>query len=214
VAAALLVPLPIFAATGLSAPLPNAIEHALGGLVLIDAQDEHTGSSETVAASEEGTGAKRTANVSLAVTRRRARRTQRSLPPAAVADLLNPPTKENGTGGDASTQREDSPAQDGGGSGSPEQPAGPGAPRPADRTATDKRSAVRTAPSAHIGVAGPGAGVGLSVGPSGVVVDAGADTEGGAGPHGVGDGEVTVTHPDGSSTGAGVTVPGPGVRIP
>jgi hypothetical protein len=215
VAAALLVPLPLFAATGLSAPLPNAIERAFGGQVVIDAQDTQRGSSATVAAAESGTGAKRSAKGSLALTRG-AGRSGRAPSPSIVSSLVTSSTNRNHTGGDAETQtqHESSPDQNGGGTGAPEQPAEPSDARPADDSAADNRAAHRTAPSAHVGVAGQGAGAGVSVGPSGVRVDAGADSQGGAVSDGVGDAEGTVTHSDGSSTSVGVTLPGRGVRTP
>jgi hypothetical protein len=215
VAAALLIPLPLFAATGFSAPLPNAIERAFGGRVVIDGQDKQTGSSTTVAAAESGTAVKRSAKGSLALTRG-AGRSGRALSPSSVPSLVTSSTNRNHTGGDAETQtqHESSPDQNGGGTGASEQPAEPGDARPADDSAADNRAAHRTAPSAHVGVTGQGAGAGVSVGPSGVRVDAGADSQGGAVSDGVGDAEGTVTHSDGSSTGVGVTVPGRGVRIP
>jgi hypothetical protein len=209
VAAALLVPLPIFVATGLSAPLPNAIERALGGLVVIEAQDEQTGSSATVAGSEDGRGAKRSANGSLAVTSPRGGRAARQLPTSAVSGLLTPATDQNGTGGDANTQpqQEGSPDQNGGRTGSPEQPAEPG---PADDSTSGNPAEDGTAPSAQIGASGQGTGVAVSVGPSGVRVDAGADSEG-TGSDAEGDAGVTVTAPDGSSSGVGLEVPGIGL---
>lgn len=215
VAAALLIPLPLFAATGFSAPLPNAIERAFGGQVVIDAQDKQSGSSATVAAAESGTGAKRSAKGSVALTRG-TRRSGRALSPSSVSSLVTSSTNRKDTGGDAETQtqHESSPDQNGGGAGSPERPAEPGDAGPADDSAAHKRPAERTAPSAHMGVAAQGAGAGLSVGPSGVRVDAGGDSQGDAGSDEVGDAEATVTHSDGSSTGVGVTVPGGGVRIP
>jgi len=214
VAAALLIPLPLFAATGFSAPLPNAIERAFGGQVVIDAQDKQMGSSATVAAAQSGTGAKRSAKGSVGLTR--GRRSGRALSPSTVSSLVTSSTNRNDTGGDAETQtqHESSPDQNGGGAGSPERPAEPGDARPADDSAAANRPAERTAPSAHMGVAAQGAGAGLSVGPSGVRVDAGADSQGDAGSDEVGDAEVTVTRSDGSSTGVGVPVPGRGVRIP
>ena len=215
VAAALLIPLPLFAATGLSAPLPNAIERAFGGQVVVDAQDEQAGSSVTVAAAESGKGVKRSAKGSLVLTRG-TRRSGRALSPSTLSSLVTSSTNRNDTGGDAETQtqHESSPDRNGGGTGAPKQPAEPGDARPAHASAADNRAAHRTAPSAHIGVAGPGTGAGLSVGPSGVRVDAGVDDQGRAGSDGVSDAEVTVTDSDGSSTGVGVTVPGRGVRIP
>ena len=211
VAAALLVPLPIFVATGLSAPLPNAIERALGGLVVIEAQDERTGSSATVTASENGTGAKRSATGSLAVTTRRAARTRRSLPPSAVSERLSPSTKENGTGGDANSQPQegDSPDQNGGEPGSPEQPVEPGA----AHSASDNPAADRDAPKAQIGASAQGTAIAVSAGRSGVRVDAGADSEG-AGSDAGGHAGVTVTTPDGPSSGVGVEVPVVGRPIP
>jgi hypothetical protein len=213
VAAALLVPLPVFAATGLSAPLPNAIERALGDLVVIEAQDERTGSSVAVAGSEDGAGAKRSANGSIAVTR--GGRAGRGLSPSAVSSLVPSSTDRNDTGGDTDTQtqHESSPDQNGGGTGSPHQPAAPGESGPADDSAADHPPANLTAPSAQIGVSGQGTGVAVSVGPSGVRVDTGADS-GGAESDGEGHAGVSVTGSDGSSTGGGVTVPGLGVALP
>jgi hypothetical protein len=124
-------------------------------------------------------------------------------------------TNRNDTGGDADTrtQHESSPDQNGGGTGAPEQPAEPGEPGPADDSAADSTPADRTAPSAQIGVDGQGTGAAVSVGPSGVRVDSGADSQG-AGSDGKGDAGVTVTLSDGSSSGVGVTVPGLGGPIP
>ena len=214
VAAALLVPLPVFAATGLSAPLPNAIERALGGLVVVNAHDEQTGSSATVAASEDGTGVNRSVKGSLALTRG-SRRAGRALSPSTLSSVVTSSTNQNDTGGDADTQtqHESSPGQNGGGTGTPKQPAEPGEPGPADDSAADKTPAGRTAPSAQLGVDGQGVGAAVSVGPSGVHVDSGADSRG-AGSDGKGDAGVTVTPSDGSSTGVGVTVHGPGAPIP
>jgi hypothetical protein len=215
VAAALLVPLPVLAATGLSAPLPNAIERALGGLVVMDAHDEQTDSPATVAASGAGTGVKRSANGSLALTLGSGRSGRRALSPSTLSSLVTSSTNRNETGGDADTQtkHESSPDQNGGGTGEPEQPAGPGEPGPADDSAADNKAAGRTAPSAQIGVGGQGTTAGVSVGPSGVRVDAGADS-GGAGLDEKADAGATVTLSDGSSTGVGVTVPGSGVPVP
>ena len=211
VAAALLVPLPLFALTGFSVPLPNAIERGLGGLITIDAQDELSGTNAPVDASENGRNTSRSANASPAVTRARSSSTPPRLRQASTMSSGSTRSTDNGgTGGDANTHHEDSPDENGGGTGSPD---GSGEPGPSGDSTPASTPSNLPGPSAQIGVTGQGAGSlatidgnGVHVGVSADGADSGTDDPGNA--------DVVVTHPDGSSTGVGVGVPGAGAPIP
>jgi hypothetical protein len=207
VAAALLVPLPLFALTGFSAPLPNAIDRGLGGLVAIEAQDRAAGASVGVVARpghEPARAVKRATAIRAphlgSPLRTRARSTTSSAGTGS--------TDTSGTGGDAKPQQ-DSPDENGGGTGSPEKSGEPG---PSEGSNASK-PAGHPAPSAQIGVTGQGAGVNGALDSSGLNLDVGADG-GDAGSGEPGSARAIVTGSDGSPTGVEVAVPGLGAAAP
>ena len=206
VAAALLVPLPLFALTGFSAPLPNAIDRGLGGLVAIEAQDRAAGASVGVVARpghERARAVKRATAIHAphlgSALRTRARSTTSS---------AGGSTDTSGTGGDAKPQH-DSPDENGGGTGSPEKS---GEPSPSQGSNASK-PAGHPVPSAQIGVTGQGAGVDGALDSSGLNLDVGADG-GDAGSGEPGSAGAIVTGSDGSPTGVEVAVPGLGAAAP
>ena len=209
VAAALLVPMPVFAMTGLNAPLPNAIERGLGGLVTIEAHDGQSGAPARLHASENGAKATRSANASVVVTRPRrgmaAKRGGASQPSSKAGTRTG--TSPN-SGGRTTAEKHSPEGGAGEKGGSPSVGGKAGA---AGNSST--ASSERALPPVQIEAAGPGAGADASGSPEGLSVDVEADgADAGAGEPGRAD--ATVTTSDQSSTGVGVDIPAIGISIP
>jgi hypothetical protein len=220
VAAALLLPIPIFAQSGLSVPLPGVVERGLGSLVNVEATDERSGTSTTGQAAENGKGDRRSARGSLRISRA-------GLSP----DLLGGAQTGSDSGGSAESGT--SAGEDGGTdttpaggdpngarggqreAGAPGDPTGPRA--PASDSAGGSRSGADSGSGDQAGVsvtaAGQGTGTTVSAGTGGLSVGVGADN-GGAGGNEPGSVAVVVNDEDGSTTGGGTTLPGVGVVSP
>ena len=102
VAAALLLPIPVFAQSGLSVPLPGVVERGLGSLVTLEASDEQSGTKATGQVSENGRNDRRSGRASLRIVR-----------VGRAPTLLNDGT-QTGTDNDSSTGS-GKPADDDGG---------------------------------------------------------------------------------------------------
>jgi len=214
VAAALLLPIPLFAQSGLSVPLPGVVERGLGSLVTLDAGDERSGTKATGQASENGRNARRSGPGSLRIAR--AERT-----PTVLADgtstgadsgssaTSDKPAGDDGGGGTAPAGGD--PEGDGGGAGSPGDPESPKTPGSGSGSGSDDGSGNET--GVNVSAAGQSTGTGVSAGTGGLGVDVDADN-GGAGSEDAGSAGVEVTGEDGSSTGVGTTVPGASVPAP
>ena len=212
VAAALLLPIPVFAQSGLSVPLPGVVERGLGSLVTLEARDEQSGTKATGQVSENGRNDRRSGRASLRIVRG-----------GRVPTVLTDGT-QTGTDNDSSTGP-GKPAGDDGGTGNtpaggdPEGDGGGegGAGSPGDPNSHATPASGSDSGSVQTGVTvtatGQGAGTGVSAGTGGVSIDVGADNgdAGGDEPGSVG---VDVTDEDGSSTGASATLPGVGIVGP
>lgn len=220
VAAALLIPIPVLAQSGLSVPLPSAVERSLGSLVTLDSNDQRTGTQTTGNASADNPDGQASGRASLRIHR-----------PGGVAQLVEDETQmaadssqtasdesvgDSDGGGETSTEGD--PGEAGGGSdaGSPGEPAssdGPESPPSDSGSGSGGGSVASTAePGLQVSAAGSGSSATVSVGTEGIGIDLGADEGGTAGDEtGL---EVDVTQPDGSSTGTGVTIPGIGTLAP
>ena len=217
VAAALLLPIPIFAQSGLSVPLPGVVERGLGSLVTVDATDERSGTKATGQASENGTSDRRSARASLRISRG-----------AGLSPVLGDETQtgsgsggspesgtpagDDGDSGTASAEGDPEGDGDGGGdAGSPGDPTGPEAPASGSGSGTDSGSGNQT--GVNVTAEDQGTGTGVSAGTGGLSINVGADN-GGAGSDEPGSVGVDVTDEDGSSTGVGTTLSGVGVLSP
>jgi len=69
VAAALLLPIPILAQSGLSVPLPGGVERGLGSLVTLDSEDRRSGTQTTGRASARSDSARQSGRGSLRIGR-------------------------------------------------------------------------------------------------------------------------------------------------
>ena len=220
VAAALLLPIPLFAQSGLSVPLPGVVERGLGSLVTVDATDERSGTSATGRASENGKGDRRSARTSLRIGRS-----------AGLSPVLRGETQTgSGSGGSpesgtpAGDDRESgtAPAEGepegdgGGGAGSPGDPSTPDD-APAAGSESGSGSGTRSGSGNQTSVSGTGQGqgakAGVSAGTGGLAVDVGADN-GATGSEAPGSVGVDVTAEDGSQTSAGTALPSVGVLSP
>jgi len=205
VAAALLLPVPLFAQSGLSLPLPGAVERGFGSLVTLEANDERSGTSANGQASESGANERRSGRASLAVTR------------AGGSTATSEGSGEDGTGtaeeSAGSQGADDAPADgDPKGGDDTDDEGSSGSPGSTDTPAGDGGGGSQAEPGASLTVAAPGTSTGVSVGAGGAAVDA-VGASGAADDANVG-ASVEVTDTSGSSTGTGASVPSPGVSLP
>lgn len=216
VAAALLIPIPVLAQSGLSVPLPGAVVRSLGSLVTLDSNDQRTGTQTTGSASADNPDGQASGRASLRIHR-----------PSGVAQLVEDETQmaadssqtaSNESVGDSDgggeTPTEGDPGEAGGGSdaGSPGEPASSDGPKSPPSGSGSGTVASTSEPGLQVSAAGSGSSATVSAGTEGIGIDLGADEGGTAGDEtGL---EVDVTQPDGSSTGAGVTIPGLGTLAP
>jgi hypothetical protein len=220
VAAALLLPIPLFAQSGLSVPLPDSVSRSLGSLVTVEASDERSGTEATGNASENGRDTERSGHGTVRIKRGSRTSPTFLLPDGvpAVSDVTgvasDQPAGDSGSGG-GNTPAGGEPGGDGGNAGSPGSPdsggsgsggSGSAGAGPAG-TASSGGSGAKADPGIRVGAAGQGSSGGATVSTG----DSGIDVSGGnGGAPGEDEGSVTVeiTDTDGSSTGIGVTVPG------
>ena len=211
VAAALLLPIPLFAQSGLSVPLPGVVDRGLGSLVTVDATDERSGSATQRSASENATGDRRSSGRAPRIGRGERLQTPPGqgarasdgggdsavldMPGGEAGDTLSPPGAAGGSDG---------------GVGSRESPGGPDGPA-APESSTEPGSS--TQPGVSVTGQGQGARPGISAGTGGIGVDVGADNAD-AGSDEPGSVGVEVTSVDGSNRGAGTTLPGVGIPSP
>lgn len=212
VAAALLLPMPVFAMTGLNVPLPNAIERGLGELVTIEGQDQKSGTTARLEASANGSQVQRPAVGSLSVGRARRTKIGNARPGVVDASASRPDSntrpESTTTPPETASPGGESGGGDTGSSGEAEQPAASAGGSPSADSPTSAGS-----PSVQIGVTGQGGGSDATVGGDGLTVDGGADGAGvGAGEPGRAD--ATVTGSDGDSTGVGADIPSTGISLP
>jgi len=212
VAAALLLPIPLFAQSGLSVPLPGVVERGLGSLVTLDAGDERSGTQATGQASENGRNDRRSARGSLRIARAEGTPTVLADGTSTGADsgssaTSDKPAGDDGGGGNAPAGGD----PEGDGDGSPGDPESPETPASGSGSGSDAGSGNQT--GVNVSAGGQGTGTGVSAGTGGLGVDVGSDN-GGAGTEDAGSAGVEVTGEDGSSTGVGTTVPGASVPAP
>jgi hypothetical protein len=210
IAAALLLPIPLFAQSGLSVPLPDSVSRRLGSLVTVEVSDERSGTTATGNVSENGSNARRSGRGTLRIKRG----SRRSLLPdrlPRVTDVIggapDQPAGASGSGG-GNTPAGGEPGGDGGNAGSPGNPGSGSGSSGSGASGPDGGSAA-TDPGIRVGVSGQGPGAGVAAGTDDSDVDVGADS-GGAPSDETGSVTVEITGTDGSTTGAGVTVPGVG----
>jgi len=214
VAAALLLPIPLFAQSGLIVPLPGVVERGLGSLVTLDAGDKRSGTKATGQASESGRNDRRSERGSLRIARAGGTPTVLADGTSTGADSGSSTTSDKPAGddgGSGNTPAGGDPEGDGDGGGSAGDPAAPGTPASGSGSGSDAGSGNQT--GVNVSAAGQGTGTGVSAGTGGLGVDVGADN-GGAGSEDAVSAGVEVTGEDGSSTGVGTTVPGAGVPAP
>jgi hypothetical protein len=221
VAAAALLPVPILTISGVSAPLPDAIERGIGSVVTLDAEDERSGVEATGDVAEHGNTQRRSERGRLRITRKGGVTRMDSL-----AGIVGPETAAGGAANDGQTHEdagssgegeapaEGEPEGDGnGGPSSPGSPKSPGTESPeSSGSGVGPASGADGEPELRVTAAGQGTGAGVSVGTSGVSVDENADT-GGAGSNSA-TVDVGLTDSDGSTTGLRVDVPASGVSLP
>ena len=218
VAAAALLPVPILAVSGVSAPLPDAIERGIGSVVTLEAEDERSGVKATGDVAEQGNAQRRSERARLRFSRKGGlagilgTRTDAAGVPTDSRTATSDDSAE--AGGDSETPAEGEPAGDGnGGPRSPGSPTSPGNPSPeSSGSGGSSPPGAGSEPELRVAAAGQGTGTGVSVGTSGVSVDENADT-GGAG----GDGatvDIGMTDSEGSTTDVGIGVPASGVPLP
>jgi hypothetical protein len=211
VAAALLLPIPLFAQSGLSVPLPGVVERGLGSLVTLEAVDDRSDTTATARASENGRGTGRSATGSLKIDRGGKSPARGPISGADVDSTASKaPADETGSGGAGSPPAGADPEGAGdGGAGSPGSPESPGT--QGDDTGSGSDAGTGDGPELTLTADGQAASVGATVSPGGVSVEIGADNGGSDDGASAG---VEVTDEDGRRTGLGTGLPGIGVAAP
>jgi len=211
----LLLPIPLFAQSGLSVPLPDSVSRGLGSLVTVEVSDERSGTAATGNASENGSDTQRSGKGSLRIKRRSSSSLLVPDGVPTVADVTgvasDQPAGDSGSGG-GNTPAGGEPGGDGGNAGSPGDPSsgsGSGSGSGGGGGSGGSGGGTSTDPGVRIGVAGQGSSAGASAGTG----DSGLDLQAGneAPSDETGSVEVEVTNTDGSTTGVRVNVPGVGV---
>lgn len=218
IAAALLLPIPLFAQSGLSVPLPGVVERGLGSLVTVDATDEPFGTRATGNASEGVDSDRRSSRDSPTIGRGERLPTLLGEEPQAGSGSGGSPEPDSPVGEEGRTIAPPAGGdQEGGGDGgalgdpNPRSPGAPAAGGTASGSGTDSGSGDQT--GVTITGQDQGATSGISAGTGGLSVDVEAD-DGEAGSDEPGSVGVEVTSEDGSSTGVGTALPGVGVPSP
>lgn len=229
VAAALLLPIPVLAQTGLSVPLPGGLDQGIGSLVTLDSDDATTGSQASGQAGGGSADGSQSGGASL------------KLNPGGL-DSLSLPTDVTDLGvtesGDASDSAQSADSAGGGdsadasagsepgsadgsgddtgdSSGGSDAPAGSGGSGSAGGSANSSTAPtpqLTTVPTLTVSGGGPGSSSVVSIGENGLEVDLGADDGAASGEEG--NAGVQVTQGDGSSTGLNVALPGVGGLLP
>ena len=216
VAAALLLPIPLFARAGLSLPFSGGLEKSLGSLITLDSEDGTTGTQPSGRASAESDDGRQAGQGSL--------RMSPGLNPLTVfrtqVPTLSSSQSDEGTSqtagvdqgsGDAPAGSEPEGADDAGGAGSP----GGSGEEPATDSSGGGTEGSAPAPAPRQGAAGSplsvnargeGSTATVSAGEGGLDVNVGVNDSARSGDGS--DAGVSVTQPDGSSTGTETTVPG------
>lgn len=218
IAAALLLPIPFFAQSGLSVPLPDVVERGLGSLVTVDATDERSGTRATGNATEVVDNDRRSSRDSPRIGRGERLPTLLGEEPQAGSGSGGSPEPGSRVGADGRTitppaEGDQEGGGDGGALGDPD-PRNPEAPV-AGGSASGSGTGSGSGNQKGVTITGQdqGATSGISAGTGGLSVDVGADNgeAGGDEPGSVG---VEVTSEDGSSAGVGTAPPDVGVPSP
>lgn len=225
VAAALLVPIPVLAQTGLSVPLPGGLDKGLGSLITLDSKDEKTGAQTSGRTSAGNNGERQSGAGSLRIAP--------GLDPLTIFRTQLPALDLSGSGqgsgqtadadgtgsGDTSAVSEPGSSGDAGGAGSPggsgsEPDAGSSSSGGSSGAGGSEGSAQEPGAGSPLTVkaGGEGSAASVSAGDAGLDVDFGADDSASSGDES--DVGASVTQPDGSSTSAGTTLPGLGGSLP
>jgi hypothetical protein len=215
VAGVLLVPLPLFALSGLNVPLPGVLERGLGSLVTLDAEADPTDTKASLRPADGGQGAERREQGSLGVPRGRRALTR----PGLAQTLESDGTSENSAGAATDRGGESPPAGEtpegagGGGGSGPSGGSEPAGESQGGAAAVGSAAQPAAAPKITVGAGAQGTSGGVSVGPSGIAVDDVADN--GSGTSGdTSSAGIAVTGEDGRQTGVGTEIPAGGVAIP
>jgi hypothetical protein len=222
VAAALLLPIPLLALSGLTVPLPGVVERSLGSLVTLDT--DRDGSSGTERAGSPSSGQSSVASRAEAPSSGDDSRSIAPVGRASGAALDRDVRPAIVAAGDEIGSRD--PGGDDGGGGTPPgggsegasaEPGSPGAGPGASGghtsfgSADDVEADATPEPQVSVSVAGQGTASRISAGTSGLDLEAGAED----GPPGeeteVG---VAVAGEDGSRVGVEATLPAPGSALP
>jgi hypothetical protein len=212
VAAALLLPVPLIAESGLSLPVPGAVKHGFGSLITLDADRDSSGTTARGTVSESGTSPSHSGSASLSIARTRHRSTRSR---AALLDRGIGTTSASGRSrgssstADAETQKGGGDTEDTGSSGDhggtdrPTSPGDTGTSR--DDSGGAPQFKANHMPSVDLQAAGQGTTSGVSVNADGVDVDVAADSGGAGGDESAGLG-VAVTDTAGSQTGLDIAI--------
>ena len=212
VAAALLLPVPLIAESGLSLPVPGAVERGFGSQIALEAYRERLGTA-TGSLSEGATGRSRSVTASLSI----ARTTHRSTRSRAVSHDHGMGTFSRSASGHAGndTSEVETPkgggdtndtgsSADHGGTHAPTSPGGTDA--QGDGPGTAPQVEPKRMPSVDLHAAGQGTASGASVNADGVDTGIGGDSGGDAGDDETAGVQVDVTDAGGSQTGMSVAV--------
>lgn len=201
VAATLLLPVPLVAASGYAAALPDAVAHGLGSLVTLEAEDERSGIIARGHVSEDGSDTDRSADGTLTIARPGATTSQDGDQTGATASADSDAEPESS---DRDKEASGGSPQDDDSDTGSSSPSGDG--RDSSGAASGSAPAPDGSPSVALSVGAQGTGAALSAGGDGLTVDIGVD---GAAPtmDDTGETRVVVTASDGSSTSVSVGLP-------
>ncbi len=219
--AALLLPVPLFAQSGLSVPLPGAVEQGLGSLITLDsdngaASSDYKTKASDLTVSESGAAAtqgKRSGRESIAITRDGDETTASESGDAAAAESGQGGSDETAgdgggtpTGGDPGGADDDAAGSPGDPSGSANEPSG------GSSGAGGGSAGSGSGPSLLVTGTGQGGSVGAGADDGGIRIDTAASEDGaGSGDTQAG---VEITGVEGAPSGTSVTVPTGGIGLP
>jgi len=219
VAAALLLPVPVIAESGLSLPFPDAVQQGFGSLITLDAKDDGSGTTATGGTPENGAGPPRSADASRSAARANDSSTSSRTESHHDGVRASGGSADSWGGRDSRTAATPKGGGDTDDSGSSVDTGGTDRPRSPGGTDTPRGDAGRAPqsepdrmPSVGLRVAGQGTASGVSVSADGVDADSGADSRG-ARDHGTAGVGLDVTDTTGSRTGTGMTVSDTGVSL-
>jgi hypothetical protein len=212
VAAALLLPVPMIAESGLSMPVPGAVKHGFGPLITLDADRDgtETTASSTVAESAASPSRSGSASLSMARTRHRSTRSRAALLDRGIGTTsASGPSRGSSSTADAETPKgggdtdDTGSSVDHGGTDRPTSPGGTGTPR--DGSGGARQFEPNRMPSVDLHAAGQGTTSGVSVNADGVDIDVAADSGGAGSEESTGLG-VAVADTAGSQTGLDIAI--------